>query len=87
MLEILIICTSFSVLFCIAFITGLHYGTKVKNNESVELPNPVKIVSNYVEDKQVKENIQREQEIEEINLQNIDKYDGTSIGQKDFPDR
>ena len=30
------------VLIFLAFITGLHYGSKVKNSEVIDIPNPVK---------------------------------------------
>ena len=85
MWETIIICTIFGVFIFSAFVVGLHYGTKIKSNEKVEIPNPVKSITNYVEEKKTKQEIQRELEIEEINLYNIDAYDGTGLGQKDFP--
>ena len=80
-MEIMIISGLSMVLIFLAFITGLHYGSKVKNNETIEIPSPARIVKehklNKIQDK--------EQEIEEINIYNIDSYDGTELGQKDFP--
>lgn len=86
-MEIMIISALAVVLIFLAFITGLHYGSKVKNNEVINMPNinPVKVVKNKIEDKKIEKAREKEQIIEEINLANIDSYDGTGIGQKDFP--
>lgn len=86
-MEIMIISALAVVLIFLAFITGLHYGSKVKNNEVINMPNinPVKVVKNKMEDKKIEKAREKEQIIEEINLANIDSYDGTGIGQKDFP--
>jgi hypothetical protein len=73
------------VLIFLSFITGLHYGSKIKNNEVIELPNPVRAVKEYKETKKIEEKLDREQQIEEINLANIESYNGTQEGQKDFP--
>ena len=74
------------VLIFFAFIAGLHYGSKIKKDEDVQLPNPVRKVKEHVQKKKIEEKIEKEQEIEEINLANIDSYNGTELGQKDFPD-
>ena len=84
-MEILIISALSIVLIFLAFITGLHYGSKVKNNETIDIPNPVKQVKQHREAKKIEKKLDKEQEIEEINLANIDSYDGTSLGQLDFP--
>jgi len=64
------------------FLVGARTGQKIVSNEKIELPtiNPVKVVQNYQEDRKAK----KEEENFNINLENIDTYDGTSIGQKDF---
>lgn len=84
-MEILIISALSIVLIFLAFITGLHYGSKVKNNETIDIPNPVRKIKDKKAIKKAKEKINKEQEIEEINLANIDSYDGTDLGQLDFP--
>lgn len=84
-MEILIISALSMVLIFLAFITGLHYGSKVKNNEVIDMPNPVKKVKERREMKKIEEKLDKEQQIEEINLTNIDSYDGTNLGQIDFP--
>lgn len=84
-MEIMIISALSMVLVFLAFITGLHYGSKIKKNEVIEMPNPVKMVKEHRELKKIEERLDKEQEIEEINLANIDSYDGTEMGQKSFP--
>lgn len=84
-MEIMIISALSIVLIFLAFITGLHYGSKVKNNEVIDIPNPVKKVKERREMKKIEEKLDKEQQIEEINLTNIDSYDGTNLGQIDFP--
>lgn len=84
-MEILIISALSMVLIFFAFITGLHYGSKIKSNEVIDIPNPVRKIKDKKTIKKAKEKINKEQEIEEINLANIDSYDGTDLGQLDFP--
>lgn len=73
------------LLIFLAFIVGLHYGSKIRNEKDINIPNPIKMVKNHIEEEKVKQQKELEQQIEEINLANIDAYDGTSLGQKDFP--
>lgn len=84
-MDILIISALSMVLIFFAFITGLHYGSKIKSNEVIDIPNPVRKIKDKKAIKKAKEKINKEQEIEEINLANIDSYDGTDLGQLDFP--
>ncbi len=74
------------VLIFLSFIFGLHYGSKIRKDEKIEVPNPIKKISEHVEQKKLEEKLDKEAEIEEINLLNIDTYDGTGLGQKQFPD-
>lgn len=82
-MEIIIACTIFGVFILLSFWLGLYYGSKVKSNEPIN--NPIKEIREYREEKAIKEKFDREQEIMNINLQNIENYDGTGLGQKDFP--
>lgn len=83
-MEVMIISALSIVLIFLSFITGLHYGSKVKNNEPIEI-NPVKKIKEYKETKKTEEKLDKEQQIEEINLANIDSYNGTELGQIEFP--
>ena len=84
-MEILVISALSIVLIFLAFILGLHYGSKIKSGEVIEMPNPVKKVQQYKSMKKVEEKLDKEALIEEINLANIDSYDGTELGQQSFP--
>lgn len=84
-MEVMIISALSMVLIFSAFITGLHYGSKVKNNEVIDIPNPVKKIKETREIKKVEQKLDKEAMIEEINLANIDSYDGTDLGQLEFP--
>lgn len=85
-MEVLIISALSMVLIFFAFITGLHYGSKIKTNETIEMPNPVKRIKENKQIKKVEAKLDKEQQIEEINISNIDVYDGTQMGQRDFPE-
>lgn len=84
-MEIMIISALSMVLIFLAFITGLHYGSKIKKNEVIEIPNPIKSAKEMVRESKLEKKKDKEQEIEEINLANIDAYNGTELGQKEFP--
>lgn len=87
MIEI-ILCTVFGVFILISFTIGLCFGCKLRNNETIKIPNlnPIKAIKDYKEEVKQKEKEDREQEILEQNLANIDAYDGTEAGQLDFKD-
>lgn len=85
-MEIMIISALSMVLIFLAFITGLHYGSKIKSGEVIEIPNPVKKVKEHKQIKKAEEKLDKEAMIEEINLANIDAYDGTELGQQSFPE-
>lgn len=76
---LILLVSSFELL---AFLLGVKVTQKVQKNEEVKLPtiNPVKAYKEYqVEKKQQKEH----DELSKI-MQNIDNYDGTSLGQVDI---
>ena len=84
----IILCTIFGVFILVSFTIGLAFGCKLRNNETIKMPNVnlVKAVKDHRKEKAQKEKEDREQEIFEQNLANINAYDGTDIGQKDFED-
>lgn len=87
MSETIILCTLFGVFILVSFIVGLSFGVKLRNNEKIEIPNlnPVKAVKKAVKESKQEREIEKEQEIFEINMANIDAYDGTGTGQLKFP--
>ena len=69
---------------CMAcFLLGAKLGQTVTKGESIKLPslNPVQAVRDH------KQRREAEAEMDRFNtiMQNIDKYDGTSLGQEDIP--
>ena len=69
---------------CIAcFFVGAKVGQQVSKGETVELPkvDPLKPIREFGDRKEA----EREQERYNTILENIDRYDGTSSGQKDIP--
>lgn len=81
-IEILILIVSIGTINILCFLIGAKTGQKVVKGEEVTLPNinPVKAIETYKEDRRQK----KEEENFNINLENIDNYDGTGLGQKDF---
>lgn len=84
-MEILIISSLSIVLIFLSFITGLHYGSKIKSGEVIEVPNPVQKIKEKKEIRKIEEKLDKEQQIEDINLSNIDSYNGSDLGQQEFP--
>lgn len=80
--EVLLIC-GFNI---IAFIVGARIGQKVVKQEKIEV-NPVKIVSNSIQEHKIKKEKEEEDEYYKAILHNIDVYDGTSAGQVKVPIR
>lgn len=78
MIEIIIITTLMNM--C-CFLVGVITGFKTIKGENVKLPNPIKTVKEFKINREVEKEIQREKIINE----NIDNYDGTSLGQQDIP--
>lgn len=82
-MEILSVMATQGFLCICSFIIGAKVGQKVVRDETIETPlkSPFKAVSEAKEEREHK----REQERLQIISDNIDAYDGTSIGQKDIP--
>lgn len=77
MILALLFMTCESILILIAYYLGLKYGQKISFNERVD---------NYSneEENALKDDIERDKQNEEILINNVEAYDGTDKGQKDF---
>ncbi len=64
----------------LCFVIGAVVGQKVVKGESINL-DPIKAVREHKE----KTEIRKAQERDEIILENMENYDGSSIGQRDVP--
>lgn len=82
MIDLIILGTFMIVSFYLGFVLGY----KKINNKKIEMPtlNPVKVIRKNKEIKEEIDRTRKEQEIMDINLANIDAYDGTGVGQKEF---
>lgn len=71
-----VLCSANIVCFC----AGAKIGQTVSKGDDIKVPNPVRMMEAYRESTELKE----EQHILEINRENIDNYNGTDLGQRDF---
>lgn len=71
-----------SAFIMFSFLMGLHYGSKVKNNEVINIPNPVKAVKKIKAENRFENEMKKDNKYIEDVLYNIDAYNGTSEGQK-----
>ena len=67
----------------VCFFVGAKVGQKVVNGEPIELPtlNPMDAIRDREEKKEAKK---EQQKIEAI-MRNIERYNGSSLGQEDIP--
>lgn len=72
------------LIVCTSNILSFYLGTKSKKNEEVNIKGPIKRYQEHKELKANNEEYEKEQKILETNLENIENYNGTSLGQKDF---
>ena len=82
-METILLVAVIGILCIVCFFVGAKVGQKVNKGETLELPNlnPIKAYEEYKENQEAK----LEQEKYKIISENIDNYDGTSIGQKKLP--
>lgn len=87
-MENVLLITIVGMFNLLSFYLALKMNNKteiVKEKKNVTI-NPVKIYKTAKERKRIEEEKQKEQEILKANLENIENYDGTPLGQKDIPD-
>lgn len=87
MIEAIILCTIFGVFIMFAFIKGIEIGIKTRKDETIEIStlNPIKVIKEKKQEKEFFLQQEAEQKRIDVMLENIDKYDGTEIGQRDIP--
>lgn len=83
MTDTIILIASIGIMNILCFFIGAKVGQKVVKGETIELPKiePIKAIREHNE----KSEILKLQEKDRIISENIDNYDGTSLGQKDIP--
>lgn len=85
MMDVVILCALFGIFILISFIKGIQIGIKLRKDELIEIQGPITYIKEKVQENKDNKIIEKEQEITQINLDNIDSYDGSGIGQKDIP--
>lgn len=78
----------FSIIFGAFIMFSFYFGVKIGQSttagEKVEIKGPIQAIKKHREIVQAKEDEELQNRIEEINLHNIDVYDGTGTGQEQF---
>lgn len=80
-MEVLFIAAVIAVSNILCFMVGAKVGQTVSKGERVALPDPVQAIRDH----KVKLEAYKEQDRLDAIMQNIEKYDGTSNGQRDVP--
>lgn len=83
MTDTIILIVSIGIMNILCFFIGAKVGQKVVRQEPIEIPKiqPIKAIREYNENKEVI----KLQEKDRILSENIDNYNGTSLGQQDLP--
>lgn len=83
MTDTLILIVSIGIMNILCFFIGAKVGQKVVRQEPIEIPKiqPIKAIREHNENREVV----RIQEKDRILSENIDNYNGTSLGQQDLP--
>lgn len=71
------------VLQPIIYIIFLLFGYKMGKKEDIKIPTPTTVIKTIEERKTKKEYQEQQEELNKM-LENIDIYDGTSLGQKEL---
>lgn len=82
-METLALILAIGTLNVVCFFIGANVGSKVAKGEKIETPsiNPMEKIRAM----QDKKEAQREQDRYDTILQNVENYNGTSMGQRDVP--
>ena len=83
-METIILVISIGIMNILCFFIGAKVGQKVVKGEDIKLPNPIKAIEETKETWEFKKEQEEENERLKIQLENIDNYNGTPLGQKDI---
>lgn len=79
-MDTIILVSVLGAMNIICFYVGAKIGQTVSKGEHITIPNPVKGIEQLIDSVESRE----EKEIFEINMANIESYDGTGLGQREF---
>lgn len=83
-METIILVISIGIMNILCFFIGAKVGQKVIKGEDIKLPNPIKAIEETKETWEFKKEQEEENKRLKIQLENIDNYNGTPLGQKDI---
>ena len=83
-METIILVISIGIMNILCFFIGAKVGQKVIKGEDIKLPNPIKAIEETKETWEFKKEQEEENERLQIELENINNYNGTPLGQKDI---
>ena len=83
-METIILVLSIGIMNILCFFIGAKVGQKVVKGEDIKLPNPIKTIEETKETWEFKKEQEEENKRLKIQLENIDNYNGTPLGQKDI---
>lgn len=81
MIETILIIATVGTLCIACFFVGAKVGQAVAKGDKLEAPNPIKAIEEHREKKEAR----KEQDRIDVIMQNIESYNGTSVGQKEVP--
>lgn len=80
----IILVISIGIMNILCFFIGAKIGQKVIKGENIKLPNPIKVIEETKESWEFKKEQEEERERFERQMDNINNYNGTPLGQKDI---
>lgn len=83
-METIILLTSIGIMNILCFFIGAKVGQKVVKGEDIKLPDPIKAIEETKDTWEFKKEQEEENERLKIQLENINNYNGTPLGQKDI---
>lgn len=83
-METIILVISIGIMNILCFFIGAKVGQKVIKGEDIKLPNPIKVIEETKETWEFKKEQEEANERLQIELENINNYNGTPLGQKDI---
>lgn len=83
-METIILLTSIGIMNILCFFIGAKVGQKVVKGEDIKLPDPIKAIEETKETWEFKKEQEEANERLQIELENINNYNGTPLGQKDI---
>lgn len=85
-METITLILAIGALCVVCFVVGAKVGQKVSKGEPIEMPNlnPIEAIRERQHEKEAKREAERQQDELVTLMENIENYNGTSAGQKDF---